>query len=94
MVQELLLSNQKVVEKEQNEQLHDARKHVGIGILGVCISVIYIVLSSIEIFFKGGFGLAVFGLLASSLYLFFSMRTLRLQKRIVAAKTEKDELAK
>ena len=76
----LILSRGSVAEKERNTQLHEATKHMGLAIVGIGVSVAYMILSSIEHFFKGGFGLAVFGLLASSLYCYFSWRTLKLQR--------------
>lgn len=65
---------------------------MGLGIAGLCISIAYLILSSVEHFFKMGFGLAVFGLIASSLYCYFSWRTLKLQRQIHDAKTTTDKL--
>lgn len=62
------------------------------GIAGVGISIAYIILSSIEHFYKAGFGLAVFGLIASSLYCFFSYRVLKLHQTIASGQENLDKL--
>ena len=59
---------------DKNKLLREHTKHLGFGIIGCAVSLVYLIIASVYHFFMPGFGFAMFGLITSVLYTGFTSR--------------------
>jgi uncharacterized membrane protein len=70
------------LDKERDEQLRIATNHTCVAVMGIGFSLQYMISSSIYHFFRPGFAVSIFGLLASSIYYYVSHKTLKKHRDI------------
>lgn len=70
------------LDEEREKQLSVATRHTCVAIMGIGFSLQYMILSSVYHFFKPGFAVSIFGLLASSIYYYVSHKTLKNHREI------------